>query len=72
LGRRDGTHVDNELINLAIFVEVHLIDRLKLLALDLALKAKSTNCSLPQPLTCILSRERFCHLTHDKAAVSTG
>jgi hypothetical protein len=27
-------------IDLAIFVEVHLIDRLKLLALDLALKAK--------------------------------
>jgi hypothetical protein len=34
LGRRDGTHVDNELIDLAIFVEVHLIDRLKLLALN--------------------------------------
>jgi hypothetical protein len=27
-------------IDLAIFVEVHLIDRLKFLALDLALKAK--------------------------------
>jgi hypothetical protein len=40
LGYGDGTHVDNELIDLAIFVEVHLIDRLKLLALDLALKAK--------------------------------
>jgi len=40
LGHRDGTHVDNELIDLAIFVEVHLIDCLKLLALDLALKAK--------------------------------
>src|SRR5438552_2396797 len=40
LGRRDGTHVDNELIDHAIFVEVHLIDRLKLLALDLALKSK--------------------------------
>jgi hypothetical protein len=33
-GRRDGTRVDNELIDLAIFVEVHLIDRLKLLALN--------------------------------------
>jgi len=40
LGHRDGTHVDDELIDLAIFVEVHLIDRLKLLALDLALKSK--------------------------------
>jgi hypothetical protein len=40
LGRRNGSHVDNELIDLAIFVEVHLIDRLKLLAVDLALKAK--------------------------------
>ena len=40
LGRRDGTHVDNQLIDLAIFVEMYLIDRLKLLALDLALKAK--------------------------------
>jgi hypothetical protein len=40
LGRRDGTHVDSELIDLAIVVEVHLIDRLKLLALDLPLKAK--------------------------------
>jgi len=36
LGRRDGTHVDNYLIDLAIFVQMHLIDRLKLLALDLA------------------------------------
>ena len=40
LGRRDGTHEDNEMIDLAIFVEVHLIDRLKLLALELTLKAK--------------------------------
>ena len=40
LGHRDGMHVDNDLIDLAIFVEVHLIDRLKLLALELALKAK--------------------------------
>ena len=39
LGHRDGTHVDNEVIDLAIFVEVHLIDRLKLLAIDLALEA---------------------------------
>ena len=39
LGHRDGTHVDNEVIDLASFVEVHLIDRLKLLALELALKA---------------------------------
>jgi hypothetical protein len=37
LGYRNGTHVDNDLIDRAIFVEVHLIDRLKLLALDLAL-----------------------------------
>ena len=43
LGHRDGTHVDNELIDLAIFVEVHLIDRLKLLALDLAVKAKKVS-----------------------------
>src|SRR6266478_6024121 len=40
LGRRDGTHVDNEVVDLAISVEVHLIDRLNLLALDLSLKAK--------------------------------
>src|SRR6185436_18214200 len=40
LGRRDGTHVDRELIDLAIFVEVHLIDRLKLLPFKLALKAE--------------------------------
>jgi hypothetical protein len=47
LGHRDGTHVDNELIDLAILVEVHLIDRLKLPTPELALKAKeSTNCSL--------------------------
>jgi hypothetical protein len=29
LSHRDGTHVDNDLIDLAIFVQVHLIDRLK-------------------------------------------
>ncbi len=29
LGHRDGPHADNELIDLAIFVESHLIDRLK-------------------------------------------
>ncbi len=40
LGHRDGTHVDNDVIDLAIFVEVHLIDRLKVLALELALKDK--------------------------------
>jgi hypothetical protein len=40
LGHRDGTHVDNDVIDPAILVEVHLIDRLKLLALDLALEAK--------------------------------
>ena len=39
LGHRDGTHVDDKLIDLAVFVEVHLIDRLKVLALELALKA---------------------------------
>jgi hypothetical protein len=38
LGGLDGTHVDNELIDLAIFIEVYLIDRLKLLTLDLAPK----------------------------------
>jgi len=40
LSHEDGVHVDNELIDLASFVEVHLIDRLQLLALELALKAK--------------------------------
>jgi len=40
LGHRNGTHVDDELIDLANVVEMYLIDRLKLLALDLALKAK--------------------------------
>jgi len=40
LGHRYGTQVDNELIHPAVFVEVHLIDRLKLLALKLPLKAK--------------------------------
>ena len=40
LGHRNGTHVDNELIDPAIIIEVHLIDRLKFLALELALKAK--------------------------------
>jgi len=40
LGHRDGTHVDNELIDLAFLVQVHLIDRLKRLTLELALKAK--------------------------------
>ena len=40
LGHRDGTHVDNDVIDLVIFVEVHLIDRLKILALELAFKAK--------------------------------
>jgi len=41
LGHREGTHVDDQLIDLAILVEAHLIDHLKLLAFDLALKAKS-------------------------------
>src|SRR5439155_9763154 len=66
LGRRDGTHVDDELIDLAIFVEVHLIDRLKLLALDLALEAKKV------PIVPCVSRQSapysnsdFRHLTHD-------
>ena len=38
LGHGEGTHVDNDVIDLAILVEVHLIDRLKLLALELTLK----------------------------------
>jgi hypothetical protein len=40
LRHRDGTHVDNDVIDPTLFVEMHLIDRLKLLALELALKAK--------------------------------
>src|SRR5258705_1922792 len=40
LGHRKGAHVNSELIDPAIFVEVHLIDRLKFLPLELALKAK--------------------------------
>jgi hypothetical protein len=40
LSRRNRTHVDDKLIDLAIVVEVYLIDCLKLLALDLAVKAK--------------------------------
>src|SRR5258708_1751313 len=40
LGYREGTHVDDEPIDLAIVIEVYLIDRLKLLTFDLALKAK--------------------------------
>jgi len=40
LGHRGGTHVDNEMIDLAIFVQVHPIDCLKLLALELAIKTK--------------------------------
>jgi hypothetical protein len=39
LGRGDRTHVDRDLIDPAVSVQVHLIDRLKLLAVDLALKA---------------------------------
>jgi len=40
LGHRDGPHVANDLIDLAILVEVHLIDPLKLLILYLEFKAK--------------------------------
>ena len=60
LGHRDGAHVNNESIDLAIFVEVHLIDRLKLLALELAPQSQgSTNCSPHQPSRCTQSQERF-------------
>src|SRR5258705_349082 len=68
LGRREGTHVDNQLIDPAIFVEVQLIDRLKLLALNLALKAKEV------PIVPCVSRQNasysgsgFGHLTQDKS-----
>jgi len=40
LGHRNGTHVDNKFINFAICVEVYLINRLKLLAFDLASKPR--------------------------------
>jgi hypothetical protein len=39
-GCRDGTHVDREMIDPSILIEVQLIDHLKLLALDLAFKGK--------------------------------
>jgi hypothetical protein len=40
LGRRNGTHVDDEVVDLPVFVEVHVIDGLKRLALDSVLKGE--------------------------------
>src|SRR6267154_1705370 len=67
LGYRNGTHVDNKFINFAICVEVHLINRLKLLAFDLALKAKKVPV-VPRVSrqSASYSRSGFGHLTQDK------
>jgi hypothetical protein len=61
------------LIDPAIFVEVHLIDRLKLLTLNLALKAKKVPI-----VPCVgrqnapYSRSDFGHLTHDMGCCIHG
>src|ERR1700694_4798177 len=66
LGCRDGTHVDVEMIDPSILVEVQLIDHLKLLALDLGFKGKEVViASGVRGQNVFYAWDHFGHLTHD-------
>jgi hypothetical protein len=53
LGYRDRAHVDSEVIDLAFCVEVHLIDRLKRLSVELAFEAQKV------PIVSCISRSEM-------------